>query len=153
MAWNTQSQGSGDVLHCCWYSAQPRFSFPQPDIFQPSFPLSPQRKAGILPSQAWWAKGSRAAVEPSSSAQLPLIHKALSVREPDKLHYCDHQSPCAEETEAAQGEEDHLSWLFQWEEETAKAQTTSPGSLWGPGREVKGWPAPWEPHFKSGTPR
>lgn len=38
------------------------------------------------------------------TCMLPLIHKALSLREPGKQHYYYHRSPRTEETEAAEGE-------------------------------------------------
>lgn len=44
---------------------------------------------------------------------LPLIHKAHSVREPDKQHYYYHQSLRTKETEAAEGVVGCSRWLIQ----------------------------------------
>lgn len=63
-------------------------------------PSQPSLRSGRGPQ---WSHRGRGLSQRTAHTLL-LIHKALSKREPDKQHYYYHQSPRAEETEAAKGE-------------------------------------------------
>lgn len=95
-----------------------------PSLISFSLPLHYPNREGQESFPAKLDESFRAVMEPSWSGSFkctahtfPLIHKMLSMREPDKQHYYYHQSPCAKETEEAKGVEGCPSWLIQWKEE------------------------------------
>ena len=111
------------VFHTAW------FLFPPAQFLPAVLPTIPTVK-GI---QAWWEfQGSHGAVLKFTACTLPLIHKALSTREPDKLHYYHHQSSLTEETEAA--EDRRAAWVGssngRRRRRERKCRQPGLGSLW-----------------------